>query len=180
MRRKGLIEEARAKITDSSPVSFNDAREQYEALIFAFVSRRIRPVEEAEDIVAHVFVDAFIQWRRLRGAPKNWLLGIARRKVCDALRKQKRLWSLQEGDASASALDGFIEAVEVRQAITIVMSLPEDQRDAYLFQVLEQLSIDEIAQVMNRSSTSVNSLLQRARTRIQKALDTQQREGATQ
>jgi len=179
MRRRLLVDIARARESDSRSVSFNDAREQYEALIFAFVSRRIRPVEEAEDIVAHVFVDAFVQWRRLRGAPKNWLLGIARRKVCDALRKQRKLWSLQEGDARACALGGFIEAVEVRQAVAIVMTLREDQRDAFLLQVLEELSIDEIAQVMSRSSASVNSLLQRARARIQKTLDSQQREGVT-
>ena len=158
-------------------MSFDEAREQYEALIFTFVSRRIRPVEEAEDIVAHVFVDAYLQWRRLRGEPKNWLLGIARRKVCDALRKQRKSWSLEEGDARACALGGFIEATQVRQAVLIVASLPDDQRDAFLLQVLEELSIDEIAQVMGRSGASVNSLLQRARARIQRTLESQQREG---
>lgn len=180
MRRKRLINTARAEESVSAPATFKDARERYEALIFAYVSRRIRPIEEAEDIVAQVFVDAYLQWRRLRGHPKNWLLGIARRKVCDALRKQRRMWSLQEGDAKACALGGFIEAAEIRQAVAIVMGLPDDQRDAFLLQVLEELPIDEIAQVMHRSSASVNSLLQRARARIQRTLESQTREGVTE
>lgn len=174
-----MIKAAHAEQTVLRAVSFEDARVRYEPLIFAYVSRRIRPIEEAEDIVAHVFVDAYLQWRRLRGEPKNWLLGIARRKVCDALRRQRRLWGLQEGDARACALGGFIEAAEVQRAVAIVMQLPDDQRDAFLLQVLEQLSMDEIAQVMGRSNVSVNSLLQRARARIQRTLDTQNQEGIT-
>ena len=172
-----MIHTARAETTVPSTMTFMEARIAYEPIVFGYVSRRIRPREEAEDIAAQVFVDAYVQWRRLRGAPKYWLLGIARRKVCDALRKQRRLWSLQEGDAQACALGGYMAATEVRQAVAIVMQLPDDQRDAFLLQVLEDMPIDEIAQVMARTHASVNSLLQRARTRIQRTLDVQNREG---
>ena len=177
IRRRRLIKSANADQTVMAPISFEDARDMYLGLVFAFVSRRIRPKEEAEDIVAHVFVDAYQQWRRLRGEPKNWLLGIARRKVCDALRKQRNPWSLHECDSTTNGLDQFVEAAEVRRALQIVMVLPDDQRDAFLLQILEQFSIEEIAEVMERSVASVNSLLQRARARIQKTLDSQDREG---
>ncbi|MDR3691095.1 MAG: RNA polymerase sigma factor [Fimbriimonas sp.] len=172
-----MIDTARAEKAVAGRMSFEEARDVYESLVFAYVSRRIRPIEEAEDIVAHIFVDAYMQWRRLRGEPKHWLLGIARRKVCDALRKRRRSVPLRDGDAVRCALGGFIQAIEARQAVEIVMQLPDDQRDAFLLQILEQFSIEEIAVVMGRSTASVNSLLQRARARIQRTLDGQRREG---
>jgi RNA polymerase sigma factor (sigma-70 family) len=180
MRRSRLIHDA----ADAPPaealagrMSFQDARDQYQSLIFAYVSRRIRPVEEAEDITAHVFVDAFKSWHRLRGPAKHWLLGIARRKVCDALRRRPREWSLAERDSAGNALDEFVVSSESQRALQIVQCLPDDQRDAFLMQVLEGLSIDDIAEIMKRSPASVNSLLQRARARIQKTLESQSWEG---
>ncbi|RYG43542.1 sigma-70 family RNA polymerase sigma factor, partial [bacterium] len=65
--------------------SFAEARRLYQPLVFAFVARRIRPTEDAEDIVAAVFVDAYRGWSRRKGEARLWLLGIARRKVADAL-----------------------------------------------------------------------------------------------
>ncbi len=177
---KNLTDTARAKKALVQPLLFEEARLEYEDLIFAFVSRRIRPIEEAEDIVAHVFVDAYIQWKRLRGNPRNWLLGIARRKVCDALRKQRKQWSVKEDDSQTCGLGAFMVANEAREAIAIVMLLPDDQRDAILLQVLEELPIDQIAEIMQRSPASVNSLLQRARTRIQRTLESHNREGVSQ
>ncbi len=171
-----MISATRASADLSAKVSFADARRENETVVFAYVSRRIRPVEEAEDVAAQVFVDAFRSWKRLKGEPKFWLLGIARRKVCDVLRRQKRTQSLSEGDSRSSGMDGLLHAAEVREAILIVMNLPEDQRDAFLLQILEQMSIEEIAQVMGKSHAAVNSLLQRARAGIQTTLARRQQE----
>jgi RNA polymerase sigma-70 factor, ECF subfamily len=179
MRRSCLIHDAAEANVEAlaGRMSFEDARDQYQSLIFAFVSRRIRPVEEAEDITAHVFVDAYKSWRRLKGPAKHWLLGIARRKVCDALRRRRGHWSIDERDSAGNALDEFVASAESRQAMQIVHSLPDDQRDAFLMQILEGLSIEDIAKILKRSPASVNSLLQRARARIQKTLGSQTREG---
>jgi DNA-directed RNA polymerase specialized sigma24 family protein len=54
------------------------------------VSRRVPGQEEAEDITAEVFAAAFVGLPRFRGhcPPYLWLLGIARRKIADALRRE--------------------------------------------------------------------------------------------
>ena len=62
-------------------MTFVEARLEFQSAVFAFVSRRINPLEEAEDLTADVFFEAFRHWRRLRGSPKLWLFGIARRKI---------------------------------------------------------------------------------------------------
>lgn len=148
--------------------TFDKAREQYQSLVFAFVSRRISPVEEAQDLTAQVFVDAFRQWRRIRTSPKLYLLGIARKKVSDVLRRRKVHFSLREEDLKGSSFDEFVSCAEADAAYQIVMKLPADERDAILMQVLEEMPVEEIASVLGRSAIATNSLLQRARGRIRK------------
>jgi len=156
---------------DSSPkaITFGEARELYLETVYGFVARRIRPREDAEDIVAQVFVDAYRHWGRRQGDARLWLLGIARRKVADALRKRREWWPLREEDGIASdAMLRMVQSAEAKAAREIVRRLPADERDALLMQILEEMSISEIAAVLGRSSKATNSLLQRARARVRK------------
>jgi RNA polymerase sigma-70 factor, ECF subfamily len=162
----------------TSPLSFDEARQSYQALIFGFVSRRIRPTEEAEDVVASVFVDAYRHWGRQRGEARLWLLGIARRKVADALRRRRDRWQVRENDLSADAMVAFVAHAEARAAARIVAQLPEAEREAFLLQILEDLPIAEIAVVMGRSVAATNSLLQRARDRVRRLVEKQNALGA--
>ncbi|CAN5486899.1 sigma-70 family RNA polymerase sigma factor [soil metagenome] len=152
----------------TTELSFAEARDRYAPLVFAFVARRIRPVEEAEDIVAAVFVDAYRGWSRKRGEPRLWLLGIARRKVADALRKRRQPWPLREEDAQGNAMQEFVTQAQADHAAALVAKLPPDERDALLLQVLEELPIEEIAAILGRSLKATNSLLGRARTRVRR------------
>ena len=151
-------------------LSFAEARTRYQGQIFAFVANRIRPVQEAEDVVANVFVDAYRHWGRCKGDPRLWLLGIARRKVSDALRKKRPVWSIREEDATSNAMDEFVTQAQANQAAAMVAKLPPDERDALLMQVVEEMPIEEIATVLGRSVKATNSLLGRARIRIRRQL----------
>jgi RNA polymerase sigma-70 factor, ECF subfamily len=148
---------------------FEEARDQYQSLVFAFVSRRIRPIEEAQDLTAQVFFDAYRQWGRIRGSAKLYLLGIARKKVSDSLRRRRSVYPLREEDLQGCGMDEFFSFAEARDAYQIVMKLPADERDAILMQVLEEMPVEEIAIVIGRSIAATHSLLQRARARIRKA-----------
>ncbi len=153
-------------VEEAVGIAFPEARRRYQPLVFAFVSRRVRPVEEAEDVTADVFADAFRHWNKRTGEPRLWLLGIARRKVADSYRRRQN-WQLTEGEEpSADLFDEFVESYESRQAMQILFSLPEEERDALSMQVLEEMSIAEIAEVIGRSYPATNSLLQRARKRV--------------
>jgi RNA polymerase sigma-70 factor (ECF subfamily) len=147
--------------------TFADARPKYQSLVFAFVSRRIKPIEDAEDVTSEVFWEAFRHWKRCKGERRLWLLGIARRKIADAYRKRPKYLQLYEGEAKAeSGLKDFESAAMAREAYRILMRLPSDERDAMSMQIIEQMSIEEIAEILGRSHAATNSLLERARKRV--------------
>src|SRR5213592_1414760 len=64
--------------------------ERYLDDVFRYVLRRVPSVPEAEDITAEVFAAAAAGLPRFQGrvSPYLWLLGIARRKIADALRRR--------------------------------------------------------------------------------------------
>lgn len=141
----------------------------YLEVVYAYASRRLVTTADAEDVVAETFQVAIQNLHRKRNSDtKLWLFGIARRKVADTLRKRKRRRedSLQPWLATSESPQNNLERAESVASIRrIVLSLPDDQREALLLQHLEGLSIAEIGIVMGRSAAAINSLLQRARKR---------------
>jgi RNA polymerase sigma factor (sigma-70 family) len=143
--------------------------------IFAYLSRRIPRKEDAEDLAVEVFVAAYESPRQpLSDEVKPWLFGIARRKLADYLRRrQRRPEALEsEGREFAGMSDGqgpekhYLQQEAIQMLRRIVDSLPPEQKEALLLQHLEDLSILDIAQVLEKSPAAVNSLLQRARGSI--------------
>jgi RNA polymerase sigma-70 factor, ECF subfamily len=144
--------------------------------VFRYISRRLPIRAEAEDITAEIFTAAFSSLHTLRPHtdPFPWLLGIARRKLIDRARRQKRqpatspLGESEESwpDEAADPADQFI-AAERRQAVwSLVDGLKPEQKEALLLQHLEGLSIAQIATVLGKSPAATNSLLQRARATL--------------
>jgi RNA polymerase sigma-70 factor, ECF subfamily len=130
--------------------------------VYRFLSRRLGNPDDAKDVAAETFAAALLK-RCPRGvAERCWLYGIARRKLADALRKRQRHENLDPNLADPA---NFEATLALRRSIE---ALPQDQRDAFLLQTLEELSVDEIAHVMRRSRTSVKALLQRARETLRR------------
>jgi RNA polymerase sigma-70 factor (ECF subfamily) len=153
--------------------------------VFRYVARRVSRREEAEDITAETFAAAFESLAKFRGHcdPRLWLLGIARRKIADAFRRRQRrpetlASEIDEHNDAAGVLpvaragdheepaSAFNQTEANRKIRELMATLKEEQREALLLKYVEGLSINEMAIVMGRSSTAVNSLLQRARATV--------------
>jgi RNA polymerase sigma-70 factor (ECF subfamily) len=177
-----LVPAARPDVSEG--ITLSTLHERYVDDVFRYVSRRVPRREEAEDITAEVFAAAFVDLPRFRGqcAPYLWLLGIARRKIVDSLRRRavrrETLASelpdvgpggdpLPERPAAAEGPEEALERAEEQRVVReLVEQLNEDQREALLLQYVEGLSIAEIAAVLGRSPAATNSLLQRARAAL--------------
>jgi RNA polymerase sigma-70 factor (ECF subfamily) len=162
-----FAEAAFSKSGADEVVTIETLRSEHLDAVYAFASRRLRR-EDAEDATCETFQAAIDCLHRRRGQdPRLWLLGIARRKVADALRRSSRRREVPLEDWLVAPGNKALERTEAEERLRkIVMALPEDQRDALLLQNLESLSIAQIAEVMDKTPVAVNSLLQRARARV--------------
>jgi len=140
-----------------------DLQERYLDDVFRYVSAFVRPEAEAEDVTMEVFHAAFAALSKLRPdtPPRLWLLGIARRKVADSLRKTYRRRESPLTDLAQEAdFNRLDEAAAVRQ---VLAELSEEHRNALVLKYLNELCTEEVAVTLGRSTAATNSLLQRAR-----------------
>lgn len=159
----------RLRKTSTSVVSLELLESLCQREVYHYALRRLSRTQDAEDVAAEVYVAALeTRWHpNLEARP--WLLGIARRKVVDRLRLRQRRpeTPLQQAHellcTTASPEVDALRAEAIATIRALVLALPELQREALLLQTAEELSVKEIAQVMGKSPSAVNSLLGRAR-----------------
>ncbi len=155
---RSLVEAARR-----DPARFAELYEIHFELIYAYIARRVRDRDVAEDLTSEVFQKALanlgsFEWR---GAPfAAWLIRIAANAVTDQSKRAARE-SGSPGPEPASEPD--MEAIENRaQLFRLVQDLPADQKRVIYGRFVEQHSIREIAQQLGRSEGAVKQLQFRA------------------
>jgi len=151
--------------------------------VFSYLLLHCPRREDAEDLTAEVFAAAVASIERFRGDAKveTWLIGIARRKLIDAARKQSRRPEVLASELEEYAPEHSITSAtppdycladrerqeEVRRA---VLQLPEPQRDALWLRCVHQLSLAETAHVLRRSEDAIKGLLRRAKLTVMERL----------
>jgi RNA polymerase sigma-70 factor, ECF subfamily len=154
-------------------------QERYLTTIWRYAAARLSSTAEADDVTAEVFLAAFQSIAHCpqpsKSLPDNdqtraWLLGIARRKVIDILRRRQRrpeaVW--EEGAAlTLCAPDNPEQDVLSREIVQelyrVLAVLSEDYREVLLLKYVDRLSLAEMGVVLKKSPQAVGSLLQRAR-----------------
>ncbi len=152
-------------------------RERYERLyrahaeaVSAFACRRVR-ADEAEDVVAEVFLAA---WRRIDEAPADslpWLLGIARGVLVNGRRGRRRGAALTGRLASELLAGAAAQPVELdMDALRALDALSDADRELLLLIAWEGLSREQTARVLGVSTGALAVRFHRARRRFERAL----------
>src|SRR6266545_5201693 len=158
--------------------------ERHQALVAGTVARMLSSNSDVEDIAQQVFIRVWKSARRYvpRAKFTTWLLKITRNLVFNELRRSKRHAhvSLQSEPGAAElplkdetnpTPDASLLETELQQAIEeAIMQLPESQRMALVLRRYEQLSYEQIAEVLDLSVPAVKSVLFRARTELRSRL----------
>lgn len=129
--------------------------------VYRYCFARLGSREDAEDATMEVFLAVNARPDRLRDAedPRLYLIGIARRKVVDVLRRRRKD-RFPPYSERVEPTDGAERREVVHQALG---TLPEIQREVLILKYVQELSVLEIARVVRKSPQAVNSLLQRGR-----------------
>lgn len=160
--------------------AFEKLVERHQRLVVGTVARMLGNNSDVEDIAQQVFVRVWKSARRYvpRAKFTTWLLKITRNLVFNELRRRSRhaqssvrVESEDEAppirDERAVAPDASLLEKELQRAIeTAIAQLPETQRMALVLRRYDELSYEQIADVLDQSVPAVKSLLFRARTEL--------------
>ncbi|MFS8096750.1 RNA polymerase sigma factor [Lentzea alba] len=153
-------------------------------VLLGFFYRRTLCAEMAADLTAETFAAAFINRRRYRdtGAPtRAWLLGIGRRELSRALRKQRvetrareRL-GLPRLEVDDQSLERIEELVDVTPLVTAVKqalsSMSPKLADAVLLRVAHDLPYEEVAARLGCSEGAARVRVARGLARLEELLE---------
>jgi RNA polymerase sigma-70 factor, ECF subfamily len=151
------------------PSRFGDLYENNFERVYAYVARRLRNRDAAEDVTAEVFHSALrnlgsYQWR---GVPfAAWLLRIAANTISDRWHRAAR----ERGNAASeepAREDGNPEEGEERARLfRLVQKLPDVQRRVIEMRFAEEKSIREIALALRKTEGAIKQLQFRALTEL--------------
>jgi RNA polymerase sigma-70 factor (ECF subfamily) len=158
---------------------------RYQHMVFTLAVRMLRDREQAEETTQDVFVKAYRSLGTFRGDSKfsTWLYRVAYHKILDACAREKRRRDLSspvslEDLAEGSDQSTWAEILGRERKEILLQALanltPEENSLMSLF-YLQELSLAEIAEVLDTSAGVVKVRLFRARERLKKMMQ----EGAT-
>jgi RNA polymerase sigma-70 factor, ECF subfamily len=146
--------------------------DEHHVPLFRFAYRLTGSIADAEDVVQACFLELLrpdCSYDPARAPLRTWLFGIVRNQSLKRLRHRVAP-DFPVGDDSPSPeheiLRGEIEKV-VRQA---VLTLPDMQREVLILAHYEQMSLAEIAEILDIEVGAVKSRLQRARASLREML----------
>ncbi|HEY3763131.1 MAG TPA: sigma-70 family RNA polymerase sigma factor [Verrucomicrobiae bacterium] len=168
--------------------AFTELVEKYKQPVMNFVFRSLRDEAESEDLAQNVFLQVYKSRSRYKRTAKfsTWLFTIARNLCLNELRRRSRhpADSLEEAhtenedqprqqfeDKSQIAPPEKLLHGELAKKIEEALSeLPENQRSAILLCRQEELSYEEIAEILDCSLSATKSLIHRGRETLKEKL----------
>lgn len=175
-------DEAIAKaVQDGNGEAFGILIERYEAKLKRYGRKFLNSKEDIEDMVQEIFIKTYsnIQSFDLDKRFSPWIYRIAHNQFVNALRKQSRMpMSFFDPDtilpmvASKETTDGAVLAEELSE--TIDQSLKEldpKYREPLVLFFYEEMSYQDIAEVLRIPVTTVGVRIKRAKDKLKAAYD---------
>ncbi len=156
--------------------------------VFRLLYRFVQNKDDAEDLIQEVYLEVYKSIQKFKGKSSinTWIYRIGVNKALNFLKKEKKhkgnLSIIQGGEdedrqeiqveADRSSEAGFkLENRELSVVLNQAMNrLPERQRSAFILHNHEGQSYQDIADILNTSLSSVESLIFRARANLKKDL----------
>ena len=166
--------------------AFNELVARYKTRVINTCYRFMLNREDAEDLAQEVFISAFqsIHSFRQDAQLSTWIYRIAVSKSLDEIKKRNRkkrisavgrmlkLEDVISYLAGGSKPDKQLESSEKMVAIMAALNmLPDNQRVAFTLSKIDGYSNPEIAAIMGTTTDAVESLIKRAKQKLQADLE---------
>lgn len=174
------------ELKTGNEAAFRNLVEEFQKRVYNTCVGLLQNMEDAEDVTQEVFVSVFQSIHGFKGESRlsTWIYRIAVTKSLEFTRAKNRkkrfafvhsIFS-DEGEIKIDTPHFYHPGVQLenkeRAAVLFaaIDLLAENQKTAFVLHKLEDLSYQEIAEVMNVTVSSVESLMFRAKQNLQKKL----------
>jgi len=184
------------RVKEGDRDAFEALVEKYKQPVMNLAFRTLADATEAEDLAQHVFLQVYKSAHRYEVSAKfsTWIFTIARNLCLNEIRRRSRHPAESLDESSAENEDqprhqvedtklfsppDALMRTELEEKIELALAqLPEKQRTALLLCRQEELSYEEIADVLECSLSATKSLIHRGRETLRQLLKPYLRSGA--
>ncbi|MCX6790898.1 MAG: RNA polymerase sigma factor [Candidatus Gribaldobacteria bacterium] len=153
--------------------AFGQLYEHYLAPIYRFIYFKVKNQGESEDLTQNVFVKAWKSLARYQQQPNipfsSWLYTIARNTVIDFWKKKKAVLidhDLMDNLNTDGTLGDLNENLELKEKRAVLRDclylLSDEQQEIVVLRFINDLSNQEISQILNKSEEAVRQIQYRA------------------
>ena len=175
-------------LKNAEPAAYEKLLDDFQQKVFSTCISFVPNKEDAEDIAQEVFIEVFNSIHTFKGDSKlsTWIYRITTNKCLEFIRKKntkKRfgfMQSLLGNDIAIDRSNYFTEfnhpgiQLENKEKNEILFAainrLPEAQRIVYTLNKIDDLSYQEVSEITQKSISSIESLLFRAKKNLQELL----------
>jgi RNA polymerase sigma-70 factor, ECF subfamily len=173
------------KLKKGDRSAFNDLVKEHSVHVINICYRFLLDRDDAEDVAQEVFIEVFHSLKNFRGESKlsTWIYRIAACRSMDEIKKRNRkkrftsigkaigLDQIAHWVSSHDRPDKTMEDKEKYSSLLKALnSLPENQRIALTLSKIEGYTNSEVAEIMQTSTTAVESLIYRAKQNLKNFL----------
>jgi len=167
--------------------AFGQLVDLYKDKIFHLAYRMTGSRQEAEDIVQETFMRVYANLDKYDSRWKfsTWIFRIGNNLCIDRLRKRRPTWSLDAENPDADGGDGYAmlptndASPEDRMVLSemqknirdAIAQLPDKYRSVVVLRYLQDLSLNEIADILELPVSTVKTRLHRGRESLRRKLE---------
>ena len=176
-----------ARLKMNEPQAFNALVELFSKKVYNTCIGLLQNSEDAQDVTQEIFITIHLNIKDFKeeSSLSTWIYRISINKCLEFIRKKNRKKRsgifksifTSDGEKAIENHSDFIHPgvlLENQERAKVLFKaiemLPEQQKTAYILHKLEQVSYNEISNIMEVSLSSVESLLFRAKQNLKKNL----------
>lgn len=164
------------RILDGNHNAYGQLVDQYKDLVFSLALRMLKNREEAEEVAQDAFIKVYKSLDKFKGDSKfsTWIYKVTYNTCLDNIKKNKKHlnnvsideFTFNKIETIDNALEGMIKAEKSSLIKQCINRLSSD--DSYLLTLyyFEELSLDEMSDIINASSNTIKVKLFRARKKL--------------
>lgn len=177
LKERHLLFRIRSK---KDKTAFGELYDWYVKKIYRFIYFKVNNKEEAEDMTSEVFLKTWnylIEYKEKEIDSFSGLIyRISRNAVVDYYRQRAKKMEVQLNDEILiSDEKGQLKVevdYEIEKLLIVIKKLKQDYQEVLMFKYVEELSVSEIAEILERSQISVRVTLHRAMKKLKEMINT--------